>query len=196
MAEELPLSTVQQAILEILRGREDVVVFGAQAVNAYIGQPRMTQDVDLLSLRAAEFAQALLQHLADKFHIAIRLREVGAGRGYRLYQVRKTGNRHLVDLRPVAQLPAAQRISGVLVLAPADLIAYKTIAFHMRRGQPKSGTDWRDLALLLLKFPELKRDPGPVTDCLKAAGADEPTLAVWRELVALEIRPEDDDNEF
>ena len=66
----------------------------------------------------------------------------------------------------------------------------------MRRGQPKSGTDWRDLALLLLKFPELKRDPGPVTDGLKAAGADEPTLAVWRELVALEIRPEDDDNEF
>ena len=91
-----------------------------------------------------QVAQALLQHLADKFHIAIRLREVGAGRGYRLYQVRKTGNRHLVDVRPVAQLPAAQRISGVLVLAPAELIAYKTIAYHMRRGQPKSGADWRD----------------------------------------------------
>ena len=120
MAEELPLSTVQQEILEFLRGREDVVLFGAQAVNAYIGQPRMTQDVDLLSVRAAEFAQALLQHLADKFHIAIRLREVGAGRGYRLYQVRKTGNRHLVDLRPVAQLPAAQRISGVLVLVSVN----------------------------------------------------------------------------
>lgn len=94
-------------------------------------------------------------------------------------------------MRPVAQLPAAQRISGVLVLAPAELIAYKTIAYHVRRGQPKSDTDWRNLALLLLKFPELKSDPGPETDYLKAAGADEPTLAVWRELVTLEIRPEE-----
>jgi hypothetical protein len=59
----------------------------------------------------------------------------------------------------------------VLVVAPADLIAGKVIAYHQRRGQPKSGTDWRDVAMLLLTFPELKRDPGRVRDCLLAAGA-------------------------
>ena len=34
-------------------GRDDAAVFGAQAVNAYVDQPRMTQDVDILSPRAA-----------------------------------------------------------------------------------------------------------------------------------------------
>jgi hypothetical protein len=32
-------------------------------------------------------------------------------------------------------------------------------AFHQRRGKPKSGTDWRDIAMLLLAFPDLKVDP-------------------------------------
>jgi len=35
MREPLPLATIQNAVLEFLRGRDDVVVFGAQAVNAY-----------------------------------------------------------------------------------------------------------------------------------------------------------------
>jgi hypothetical protein len=52
------------------------------------------------------------------------------------------------------------------------------------------------LAILLLKLPDLKRDPGPVTDCLKAAGADPAVLAVWQDLVAQEIRPEDEEDEF
>ena len=34
--EPLPLSTIQNAVLEFLRGRHDVVLFGAQAVNAYV----------------------------------------------------------------------------------------------------------------------------------------------------------------
>jgi hypothetical protein len=66
----------------------------------------------------------------------------------------------------VETLPAAQRIADVLVMAPAELIASKVMAHYRRRGQPKSGTDWRDLALLLLTFPDLKRDPGPVADRL------------------------------
>ena len=32
MGESLPLATIQQAVLEFLRGRDDAVVFGAQAV--------------------------------------------------------------------------------------------------------------------------------------------------------------------
>lgn len=35
MREPLPLAPIQNAVLEFLRGRDDVVVFGAQAVNAY-----------------------------------------------------------------------------------------------------------------------------------------------------------------
>jgi len=196
MQETLPLATIQNAVLEFLRGRDDAVIFGAQAVNAYVAEPRMTQDIDLLSPRAAEFAQELRDYLRERFHIAVRIREVGEGRGYRLYQIQKTGNRHLVDVRPVERLPATQRIAEVLVVAPADLIAGKVLAYHQRRGHPKSGTDWRDLAMLLLAFPELKRDPGPVTERLQAMGAAPAVLAAWQELVAQEIKAADEDDEF
>jgi hypothetical protein len=189
MAEPLPLATLQQAILEFLRGRDDVVVFGAQAVNAYVDEPRMTQDLDLLSPRAEAVAKELCAALRERFHIAVRTRRVGAGRGLRVFQVRKSGNRHLVDLRSVQTMPEAKRIAGVLVLAPAELIATKVTAYHQRRGQPKSGSDWRDVAMLLLKFPRLKRDPGPVSERLRAAGASPEVLESWRSLVTREIRP-------
>ena len=39
MGESLPLATLQQAVLEFLRGRDDTVVFGAQAANAYVDEP-------------------------------------------------------------------------------------------------------------------------------------------------------------
>jgi hypothetical protein len=196
MQEPLPLATIQNAVLEFLRGRDDAVVFGAQAVNAYVSDPRMTQDIDLLSPRAAELVEELREYLSKRFHIAVRVREVGEGRGYRLFQVQNSGNRHLVDVRAVESLPATQRIAEVLVIAPADLIASKVIAYAQRRGSPKSGTDWRDLALLLLAFPELKRDPGPVTDRLQTMSAASSVLDVWRELVAQEIQAADDEDEF
>jgi hypothetical protein len=195
MGESLPLATLQQAVLEFLRGRDDAVVFGAQAVNAYVDEPRMTQDLDLLSPRAEALAQELRTYLRQQFHIAVRVRQVGQGRGYRLFQVRKPRNRHLVDIRAVESLPAAQRLADVLVMAPAELIASKVQAYYQRRGRPKSGTDWRDLALLLLTFPDLKRDSGPVRLCLQAARAAPAVLAVWQELVTQEIRPEDEDEE-
>jgi hypothetical protein len=126
----------------------------------------------------------------------VRIRRVSGGRGLRVFQVQKGGNRHLVDLRRVETLPGAERIAGVLVMAPAALIASKVIAYQQRRGQPKSGTDWRDLALLLLTFPDLKRDTGPVVDQLHAAGATPEVLAVWHELVIQEIRPAEEDEEW
>ncbi|MBI1929528.1 nucleotidyl transferase AbiEii/AbiGii toxin family protein [Candidatus Poribacteria bacterium] len=196
MREPLPLATIQNAVLEFLRGRDDVVVFGAQAVNAYVNEPRMTQDIDLLSPCAAELAQELRGFLGKQFHIAVRVQKIGEGRGYRLYQVQKSGNRHLVDVRSVKTLPATRRIDQVLVIAPADLIASKVIAYAQRRGNPKSGTDWRGVAMLLLTFPELKRDPGPVTDRLQVTGATPDVLAVWQEFVAQEIQPADEDDEF
>ncbi len=196
MKEALPLATIQNAVIDFLRGRDDVVLFGAQAVNVYVSEPRATQNVDVMSTRAADLAEELRDHLSRLFHIAVRVREIKDGLGYRIFQLQKTGNRHLVDARSIMVIPDVQRIDDVNVLAPAELIAGKVISFHQRRGKPKSGTDWRDLALLLLTFPELKCDPGPVTDCLNTANADQTVLAIWRELVAQEILPQTDEDDF
>lgn len=196
MHEPVPLATIQKAVLEFLRDRNDIVVFGAQAVNAYVDEPRMTQDIDLLSTRAEACAEELRDLLSRQFHIAARVRRIGEGRGYRVFQVRKAGNRHLVDVRLVEALPATRRIARVLVMAPVELIVSKVIAYHQRCGRPKSGTDWRDLALLLLTFPELKRDPGPVGERLRAMEADPAVFALWKELVAHEIPRADEDDEF
>jgi len=196
MSETLPLATIQEAVLEFLRGRDDAVVFGAQAVNAYIPEPRMSQDIDLLSPRAAELAEELRTRLSDQFHIAVRVREVADGRGYRLYQIQKSGNRHLVDIRYVPILPPSQRIAQVLVAMPEELIALKVVAYHLRRGQPKSGTDWRDIAMLLLAFPNLKSKGGLVMERLKAENAGAEVLNLWLELVNQEIQTTDEDDGF
>lgn len=192
MGEPLPLATVHQAVLEFLRDRDDVVLFGAQAVNAYVDTARVTQAIDLMSTRAKELAGELRDHLAERFHIALRVRTIDKGRGYRLFQVRKTGNRHLVDLRPVKQLPKSKRIGKVSVIAPAELIALKVIAYHTRRGQPKSGTDWRDIAELVLQFPNFKKEKGEVLEALKEKDVDDAVLDLWKELVTKEIRAESD----
>ena len=196
MREPLPLAMIQETLLEFLRGRDDVAVFGAQAVNAYVDEPRMTQDIDLLSIHAKELAEELRELLSQKFHIAVRVREVGQGKGFRIYQVQKKGNRHLADVRPVAQLPETRTIEGIKVLSPAELVASKVISYHARRGKPKSGTDWRDLAVLLLTFPKLKSEASEVTEILKSSGADETLLQVWRELVAQEIELEETDEDL
>ncbi|HYV03814.1 MAG TPA: nucleotidyl transferase AbiEii/AbiGii toxin family protein [Blastocatellia bacterium] len=196
MSEPLPLATIQNAVLEFLRDRDDGVVFGAQAVNAYVSEPRMTQDVDVLSTRAKELAEELREHLGELFHIAVRVRKIGEGRGYRLFQIQKSGNRHLVDVRPVDALPSTQRVAGVLVMAPAELVASKVISYHRRKGQPKSFTDRRDIAVLLLQFPELKLSSGPVAGALRAAGVKPEILATWHEVSAQEINPPDADDEF
>ena len=79
------------------------------------------------------------------------------------------------------------------MMAPAELIASKVISYYQRQGKPKSGTDWRDLAMLLLAFPELKQESGEVLNCLTAVGASEPILELWREVVEMAIKPEEDE---
>src|SRR5213080_2616839 len=194
MREPLPLATIHDAVLQFLRGRDDAVVFGAQAVNAYVDEPRMSQDIDLVSTRAAELAEELREYLSERFHIAARVPVIGAGKGYRLFQIQKPRNRHLVDVRKTDSLPQTERIEDVLVMSPPELIAHKVISYHTRRGQPKSGTDWRDLAMLLLTFPELKRDDGPVGDALHSIAKDD-VIQTWRRLVAEEILQPDDGEE-
>jgi len=93
-------------------------------------------------------------------------------------------------------LPHAERIEDVLVISPPELIAYKVIAYHARRGQPKAGTDWCDLAMLLLAFPELKQEEGAVSEALKSISVNNDVMQTWRELIAQEIVEPEDDGEF
>src|SRR5207253_10071059 len=85
--EPLPLATIHDAVLEFLRDRDDAVLYGAQAVNAYVEEPRMTQDVDIASVRGEELAEELRAFLNKKLHIAVRVRDIREGLGYRIYQV-------------------------------------------------------------------------------------------------------------
>lgn len=199
MREPHPLATIQDAVLDFLRGRDDAALYGAQAVNAYVDESRMTQDVDILSPRASELAEEICEFLHQRFHIAVRVRQVKEGMGNRIYQVRKPKNRHLVDVRSIAVLPPTQKVEEVLVLTPVELIASKVIGMSERRGRPKSWTDWADLARLLLAFPELKTETGVVRERLERAvseGADAKVLETWQELAIQEIIPEDEDSGF
>jgi hypothetical protein len=196
MRERIPLASIQDAVLEFLRGRSDSAIFGAQAVNAYVDQPRMTQDVDILSTRAAELAEELRSYLHDRFRMAVRVRAVAAGYGYRVYQVRKPKNRHLADVRNVERLPDCKRLQKVLILTPPELIAYKVLSMIGRSKTPKGLMDAADLRRLVLTFPQLKTDEGPVTDALRRLDAPSHAFKTWQTLVAEEILPEDEDTGF
>lgn len=183
----VPLATIHGAVLEFLRGRKDAVVFGGHAVNAYVKEKRATQELDLLSTRTAKLSTELRDYLNRRFRIFLLIRRLNKGDGRRIYQATKDGNHFLVDIRPVPQMPNAKPIAQVLYMEPAELIASKVIAYHNRRDKPKGDIDQRDLAKLLLTFPELKSDAGAVVDRLRAAGAEEAVLAVWKELVAQDV---------
>lgn len=191
--EEVPLATIFREVMEFLTGRADAVLFGAHAVNAYCDPERMTQDVDLLSTHAAQLAEDLRVWLGERLHVAARVREVIPGRGFRVYQVRKPSNRHLVDVRQTDQLPPSQRFSGIQVIEPVDLIAMKVISLVQRAGRPKAGTDFVDVQRLLLAFPELKLEAGPVADQLQRMGAHKEVLSRWGEIVHAPIEPDEDE---
>src|SRR5262245_11881379 len=123
MRERVPLATIHDAVLEFLQGRDDAVLYGAQDVHAYVNQPRMTQDVDIMSPRAKELADEIRTYLNRSLHIAVRVRKVREGLGYCVYQVRKPENRHLVDVRPVEELPPTRRVRKIQVVTPPELIA-------------------------------------------------------------------------
>jgi hypothetical protein len=71
------------------------------------------------------------------------------------------------------------------------LIASKVIALHRRRGKPKAGTDWRDLAMLLHAFPRIKKHPGPVSDHVASSAPD--ALNTWQDLVSQELSAEEEE---
>ena len=193
MGESLPLARIHEAVLEFLRHRADAALFGAQAVNAYVDEPRMTQDVDILSPRAAALAEELRAHLADTFRIAVRVRSAGGGKGFRVFQLREPKNRHLADVRQVDHLPPTRIVADIQVPTPEELIAQKVVSMVRRRGQPKSDTDRRDIKVLLIAHPPLRAPHGPVRDRLIATAADAETIEAWDALVAEPIALDEDD---
>ena len=193
MGEPAPLSAIQEFVLEMLRDREDVAVFGAQAVNAYVDEPRMSQDVDILSVHAEQLAEDIRAALNEAFQIAARVRSVPSGLGFRVYQVRKPKNRHLVDVRHVPELPPCQRIERILVPTAPELIAQKVISMVSRPNTAKGMTDVADLRRLLIAFPDLKSQNGPVKQSLLAKSVSEQTLHAWHEVVQQEIELDDDE---
>jgi len=196
MDEPLPLATIHDAVLEFLQDRNDAALYGAQAVNAYVKEPRMTQDVDIAMTAAVELAEELRKYLNQRFLIAVRVRAVKEGIGYRVYQVRKPENRHLIDIRPVETLPPANRVKKVLVVTPPELIANKVISMVSRSHRAKGLIDEADVYRLLLTFPELKTEQGPVAERLAAHEATREALAAWKTLVAEEILPEDEEEGY
>ena len=50
--------------------------------------------------------------------------------------------------------------------------------------------------MLLLTFPELKKQVGAVSEALNSMKADEEVMKAWGELVAQEIVEPEDDGEF
>jgi hypothetical protein len=149
-----------------------------------------------MSVQADTLAEELRGHLSQLFHIAVRVREIKAGLGYRIFQVRKTGNRHLVDIRSVSAFPQTKTIDKIQVLSPAELIASKVVSHWQRRGRSKSWTDRRDLTVLLLAFPDLKVPSGPVLRCLMKLEAGPGALKVWHDLAEQDILPETEDDDF
>ena len=193
MKEAVPLSEIQQFVLEFLCDREDAAVFGAQAVNAYVDEPRMSQNVGILTLNAERLAEEIRAGLNVKFNIAVRVRTVPSGLGYQVYQLQKPNNRHLVDIRSVTKLPPCQRVERILVPIPAELISQKVISMTSRSKTAKGMTDAADLRRLLLAFPELKTKEGLVLESLKTAYALPVAIAAWSELVEQEIELESDE---
>lgn len=78
-----------------------------------------------------------------------------------------------------------------VVAEPAVLAAQKVLAILARSGRPKSFLDRRDLAVLLLAFPDLRHADGPVTELLVSWGPTPRALALWRDLAAEQISPDE-----
>jgi hypothetical protein len=194
--EPLPIHRIHEAIFEFCRGREDVVVFGAQAVNLYSPTERMTQEVDLLSGQPEELANALARVLGDQFHVAVRVREVSAGKGFRVYQIANQGNRHLADVR-LAEFPLDDAVErqGVRFVSLPIMVAMKVRALAKRRLAPKGATDLADLRRLLIAHPELREKTGSVADAIARSGGGAETLRTWHELLEEPVLTDEESDE-
>jgi hypothetical protein len=187
------LADVYRLSMSLLGERSDTALFGSHAVNMYVDPPRATADVDFMSTGAEDFANELRDRLADQFHVAVRVRVVARGSGFRVYQIRRPPeqNRHLVDVRQVDELPTTRQVDGVRVIAPADMVLLKLVSFVARRHTDKGISDRLDLHRMLLAFPEFRSRASAVSTRLRDAPED--VQRAWREILSEPMERADDD---
>jgi hypothetical protein len=185
MRETLPIFLIQEAIFEFCRGQPDIAIYGAQAVNLYVANARMTQDVDILCVNPAAVAAAMARRLGEVFQVAIRVREFRPGLAYRIFQLRAEGNRHLADAR-LAEFPLTDVVEqdGIRYVGLALLTALKVTALVKRKLAPKGATDLADVRRILLGHPELRQDEGDVARAIRLVGGADPELRQWHTLLA------------
>lgn len=192
--QKAPLSDIMRAVAKFISGRRDVVVFGAQAVNVYVGEERMTSDIDVLSTNAEKFANEIRDYLAKQFHISVRVRGMTKrGAGFRVYQVMKPKNRSLVDVRQENHLPESRTKQGVRFVEPVALLVMKIKSFAARRNQIKGDTDRVDIRRMLETFPELRKLKGEVTSKLLADRVTDSVLDIWYDFVSEKLERDDDE---
>jgi hypothetical protein len=193
MANEVTLGEIHRVVLNFLQNRNDAIVFGAQAVNLYVDEPRMTQDVDVMSTIAAELAELIRSEVHQKLNIATRVRSVSNERGFRVDQLRSPSNRHLVDVRQVDELLPSRSIEGILVVEPEELVVLKLFSLASRPNTPKGMTDRADLLRLLLAFPEYRSNSVKIHSLLEKREAPDEVMAIWESVISSEIQPDSDD---
>lgn len=179
MREPVPLASVFRVVFDCLRSRPGTVVYGSQALNAYVAPPRMTEDVDVFALDAPALAEEIRRALHEAFRLAIRVRRVRGG--LRVYQTSKTDRRYLMDVRPARDLPPSRVVGDVAFVTPGVLVAMKTISATERADLPARHQDVVDVERLLARYPEL-RTSDEVDEMLGAFGAAAAALSLWMSL--------------
>jgi hypothetical protein len=83
--------------------------------------------------------------------------------------------------------------ADVDLVSTSELVAMKVLSLAQRAAKEKGTSDRLDVHRLLNAFSELREAGGTVASRLKALGADEATLGLWRQLVQERVEPDDDD---
>jgi hypothetical protein len=75
-------------------------------------------------------------------------------------------------------------------------VAMKVCAFARRRLTPKGATDLADLRRLLLAYPDLRSESGPVADALKTVSGTPEAVKAWIELTHEPAIGDDEDEGY
>lgn len=190
MHERVSLGQIFQMVFDLLRNRPNTVVYGSQALNAYVKPPRMTEDIDIFTDDARVLAEEICRAIHGTFHVAVRIRRAKNGVGLRIYtrvrasksnQTSKDNRRHLIDVRPTEDPPPSRIIGGVAFVEPGVLAAMKVLSANDRGRRPEGLQDIVDLKRLLARFPAL-RAGDVVVQHLHAFGASAVALELWARL--------------
>ena len=184
MNETVSISLIQEAVLEFMQDRDDAIVFGAPAVNAYVDEPRMSQDVDIMALNAETLAEDIRSLLNDRFKMVVRVRSIANGRGLRIWylpdsQTPKSpscqySQRGYCSVRSTRRTDFGAAASGI------DCAKTKIISMTSRSKMAKGMTDAADLRRLLITFSDLKVEHGAVSEVLNGKIVSSEVLETWR----------------